>query len=83
MNKFKLSTALAIVALTGAVLTGNAFAQTGTTAKESGKAIAEKAREGKETAQAAVISEPKKAAHKAEAAGHDTKAKAAGEQIGK
>jgi hypothetical protein len=45
---------------------------------------------GKETVQAAVTSEPKKAAHKAKAKAHkakasqhDAKAKAAGEQIGK
>ena len=65
----KLLIALAIVFASGAV-----NAQTGTAVKESGKAVAETAKEAKETVQGAVASEPKKAMHKA---------KAAGEQIGK
>ena len=44
MKKFNLLTAMAIVALTGGVLSGSAFAQTGTAVKESGKAVAEKAK---------------------------------------
>jgi len=90
MKKFTLLKAMAIVALTGSVLVGNVFAQTSTAVKESGRAIAEKAKEGKETVQAAVTSEPKKSAHKAKAkahkakaAIHDSRAKAAGDQIGK
>ena len=85
MKKSKLLIALAIAALSGST-----FAQTTTAIKESGKAVAEKAMEGKETVQAAAMSEPKKSVHKAKAkshkqkaAMHDTKAKAAGAQIGK
>ena len=60
----KLIVALA-VALAAA---GAAQAQTGTAMKESGKAIAEKAKEGKETVQGAATSDPtKKAMHKAKA----------------
>ena len=67
MKKFNLLTAMAIVALTGGVLSGSAFAQTGTAVKESGKAVAEKAKEGKETVQAGVTSEPKKSVPTAKA----------------
>jgi hypothetical protein len=81
----KLLLALAIVFASGAT-----FAQAGTAVKESGKAVGEKALEGKEAVQAAVTSEPKKSmhkakakAHKAKSAMHDEKAKAAGDQIGK
>jgi hypothetical protein len=90
MKKLNLLAAVAIAALTGGFLSGSAFAQTTTAVKESGKAVGEKAMEGKETAQAAVTSGPKKAEHKAKAKKHeakadthDAKAKAAGEQIGK
>lgn len=90
MKKLNLLVAVAIAALTGGVLSGSAFAQTTTAVKESGKAVGEKTMEGKETAQAAVTSGPKKAEHKAKAkkheskaSTHDAKAKAAGEQIGK
>jgi hypothetical protein len=90
MKKSNLLKAMAIVALTASVLSVNSFAQTGTAVKESDKAVAEKAKEGKETVQAAATSEPKKSmhkakakAHKAKASMHDIKAKAAGDQIGK
>ena len=90
MKKFTFLKTMAIVALTSSALVGSVFAQTSTAAKESGRAIAEKAKEGKETVQAAVSSEPKKSAHRAKAkahkaksAMHDSKAKAAGDRIGK
>ena len=90
MKNFTLLKAMAIVALTGGALVGNVYAQTSTAVKESGKAIAEKAKEGKETVHSAVTSEPKKSAHKAKArahkakaAMHDSNAKAAGDKIGK
>ena len=90
MKNFNLSTAIAIIALTGSIVSGSAFAQTTTAVKESGKAVAEKAKEGKETVQAAVASEPKKSMHKAKAKSHKAKAamadktaKAAGDNIGK
>ena len=81
----KLILALAIV------FAGSAsFAQTKDAVKESGKAVAEKAKEGKETVQAAVTSEPQKSMHKAKAKSHkakgmkhDQKAKVAGDKIGK
>ena len=82
----KLILALAIV------FAGSAsFAQTKDAVKESGKAVAEKAKEGKETVQAAVTSDPKKKSmhkakansHKAKAMKHDEKAKEAGDKIAK
>jgi hypothetical protein len=89
MKKLNLLTAVAVIALSGAV-TGSAFAQVTTGVKESGKAVAEKALEGKETVQAAVSSDANKKAHEAKAkahhnkaAKHDATAKAAGEKIGK
>ena len=58
--------------------------------KETGKAISEKAMEGKETVQAAASDQPKKTVHKAKAKVHkakakmhDEKAKDAAEKIGK
>jgi hypothetical protein len=79
-----------LIALAIAALSASTFAQTTTAIKESGKAVAEKAMEGKETVQAAATSEPNKSVHKAKAkahkqkaAAHDAKAKAAGAQIGK
>ncbi len=69
---------------------GTVHAQTTTAVKESGKAVAEKALEGKETVQSAVTGEPNKTVHKvkakthkAKAAAHNAKAKAAADQIGK
>ena len=84
MNKLLIALAMALV--------GSAsYAQTSTAVKESGKAIAEKAMEGKEATQAAVTTDAtKKAKHKAKAKAHkaksevaDEKAKAAGDKIGK
>lgn len=82
----KLILAFAIVLAGGA-----SVAQTKDAVKESGKAVAEKAMEGKEAVQAAATTDPTKKAmhkakaksHKAKALKHDRKAKAAGEQIGK
>jgi hypothetical protein len=79
-----------IAILAALFVAGAVNAQTTTAVKESGKAVAEKAMEGKETVQAAVTGEPKKTVHrakakvhKAKAANHSDKAKAAGDQIGK
>ena len=90
MKKFNLLAAVAIVALSGGLVSGSALAQTTTAVKESGKAVGEKAMEGKEAVEAAATTGPKKSSHKAKAkqheakaSTHDAKAKAAGEQIGK
>lgn len=80
-----------ILALAIALAGSASFAQTKEAVKESGKAVAEKAKEGKEVAQAAVTSDPMKKemhkdkakSHKAKAAKHDEKAKEAGDKIGK
>lgn len=79
-----------ILALAIGLACSASFAQTKEAVKESGMAVAEKAKEGKETVQAAVSSQPKKAMHKAKAKSHkaksmkhDAKAKAAGDNIAK
>jgi Ni/Co efflux regulator RcnB len=89
----KISTAvmaLTTLVLVASMATGTAFAQTASALKESGKAVSEKALEGKETVQAAVSSEPNKSMHKVKAKTHkwksemhDRNAKVAGDQIGK
>ena len=58
-----------LIALTIVVASSASYAQTTTAVKESGKAVAEKALEGKETVQAAATSEPKKSNAQGQGAG--------------
>src|SRR3978361_602415 len=59
-----------IIAVAALLMSGVAFAQVGTTVKESGKATAETVKQGSENVKSGVTSQPDKTVHKAKAKVH-------------